>query len=160
MTSQEIQESNNNEPRFYYGYIVVAVAFIIIMLGYGTRYSFGIFFKPVLTEFEWPRAMVSGAFSLSMIFYGLLGIVMGGLNDKFGPRIVLTLSGILIGLGYFLMSLVSSVWQFYLFYGVIIGTGMGGYWVPTLSTVARWFTKRRGMFNGIVLTGTGLGTLI
>ena len=160
MLGQEIQESNNNEPRFYYGYIVVAVAFIIIMLGYGTRYSFGIFFKPVLTEFEWTRAMVSGAFSLSMIFYGLLGIVMGGLNDKMGPRIVLTLSGILIGLGYFLMSLVSSVWQFYLFYGVIIGTGMGGYWVPTLSTVARWFTKRRSMFNGIVLTGTGLGTLI
>lgn len=112
MVSQEIQQSNNNEQGFYYGYIVVAIAFIIVMLGFGTRFAFGIFFKPVLTEFGWTRALVSGAFSLSMIAYGLLGIVMGGLNDKIGPRIVLTLSGFLIGLGYFLMSLVNSVWQF------------------------------------------------
>lgn len=160
MVSQEIQQSKNNEQRFYYGYILVAIAFIIVMLGFGTRFSFGIFFKPVLTEFGWTRAMVSGAFSLSMIAYGLMGIVMGGLNDKIGPRIVLTLSGCLIGLGYFLMSLVNSVWEFYLFYGVIIGIGMSGYWVPTLSTVARWFTKRRSMMTGIILTGTGIGTLV
>lgn len=160
MTGQEVKQSDRGEQRFFYGYIVVAVAFIIVMLGYGTRYAFGIFFKPMLTEFGWTRAATAGAFSLSMMVYGLMGVVMGGLNDKIGPRIVLTLCGILTGLGYLLMSQVGSIWQFYLFYGVITGIGMSGYWVPTLSTVARWFTKRRSMMTGIILAGTGVGTLV
>jgi len=127
---------------------------------FGTRFAFGVFFKPMLTEFGWTRALTSGAFSLSMVVEGLLGIVMGGLTDRLGPRIVLTLCGCLLGLGYLLMSRVGAIWQLYLFYGVIIGIGMSGAVVPLLSTVARWFVKRRSMMAGIVLTGTGLGTLI
>ncbi|MCK4961003.1 MAG: MFS transporter, partial [Anaerolineales bacterium] len=122
--------------------------------------AFGVFFKPMLTEFGWTRAMTSGAFSLSMMIYGVLGIVVGGLNDRFGPRVVLTLCGLLLGLGYLLMSQVSALWQMYLFYGVIIGTGMSGVWVPQLSTVARWFVGRRTLMTGIVLAGVSLGQLI
>jgi len=85
---------------------------------------------------------------------------MGRFNDRLGPRIVLTFCGLLIGLGYLLMSQLSAVWQLYLFYGVIIGTGMGGTRVPLLSTVARWFVKRRTIMTGIVLTGIGIGRLV
>jgi MFS family permease len=118
-------------------------------------YAFGVFFKPVLTEFGWTRAMTSGAFSLSAIVHGLLGFVIGGLTDKFGPRLVITFCGLLLGLGYLLMSQISAVWQFYLFYGVIIGAGMGGSFIPFMTTVARWFSKRRGAMSGIVAAGTG-----
>ena len=85
---------------------------------------------------------------------------MGRFTDRLGPRIVLTFCGFLIGLGYLLMSQLSAVWQLYLFYGVIIGTGMGGTRVPLLSTVARWFVKRRSMMTGIILTGIGIGRLV
>jgi len=91
---------------------------------------------------------------------GLLGIAMGRLTDRFGPRLVLTISGFLVGVGYLLMSYISTVWQLYLFYGVIIGAGMGGSWVPIVSTIARWFAKRRNLMTGIVLTGVSIGTLI
>jgi MFS family permease len=84
---------------------------------------------------------------------------MGRLTDMFGPRVVLTICGFLIGLGYLLMSQVGAVWQLYLFYGVIIGSGMGGSWVPIVSTIARWFVKRRNLMTGIVLTGVSIGTL-
>jgi MFS family permease len=114
----------------------------------------------VLTEFSWTRAMISGAFSLSMFLHGLLGIVTGALTDRFGPRVVMTLCGFLLSLGYLLMSQTSTIWQLYLFYGVIIGTGMAGAFVPLTSTVARWFVKRRSMMTGIVLTGIGIGSLI
>jgi MFS family permease len=95
-----------------------------------------------------------------MVVQGLVAIVMGGLTDRLGPRIVLTLCGFLLGVGCLLMSQITTLWQIYLFYGVIIGLGMSGVLVPLLSTVARWFHKRRNIMTGIALTGIGLGSLI
>lgn len=131
-----------------------------MMAMWGTYYAFGIFFKPVLTEFGWTRAMISGAFSLSSFLAGLVAIVTGRLNDRFGPRLVIATCGFFLGLGYLLMSQISAIWQLYLFYGVIIGIGMSGSLVPLLSTVARWFVRRRAMMTGIVTWGLGIGSVI
>ena len=139
---------------------MVVVALIIQVAMSATNFAFGVFFKPLITEFGWTRAMTSGAFSLSWIVQGLLAIVAGVLTDRVGPRIVMTLCGFFLGLGYLLMSQVSAVWQLYLFYGVITGTGMSGVFVPLMSTVARWFVKRRTTMTGIVLTGSGIAALI
>lgn len=147
-------------PRFFYGYFVVGAAFIIMVISWGLYIVFGVFFNPLLEEFEWTRAVTSGAYSLSSIFSGVLGIVMGGLTDRFGPRLVVTLCGVFLGAGYFLMSQVNTVWQLYLFYGVIVGIGMSGLWVPLLSTVARWFTGRRSLMTGIVISGLTIGQMI
>ena len=159
MASQKIRKSPGAEPGFFYGYIVVAAALCIMAAAWGTYLSFGVFLKPLLAEFGWTRAMCSGALSLSAIVHGLLGIVMGRLTDRLGPRIVMTVCGFFLGLGYLLMSQIGTVWQLYLFYGVI-GMGMGGSIIPLVSTIARWFAKRRSMMTGIVLTGIGIGTLI
>jgi MFS family permease len=126
---------------------------------FSSRYAFGVFFKPVLGEFRWSRASLSGALSVSMFIEGLLGIVMGGMNDKFGPRIVLTICGLFMGIGGIFMSRVHAIWQLYLFIGIFMGIGMSGAWVPLTSTIARWFFKRRGLMSGFVLTGTGLAAL-
>ena len=160
MISREVRQNPRAKPAVFYGYIIVGTALCIMVAVFGTRYAFGVFFKPMQTHFGWTGATTSGAFSLSMALEGLLGIVMGGLTDKFGPRLVMTLCGFLLGLGYLLMSQISAVWQLYLFYGVVIGIGMGGTIIPLLSTVARWFTDRRSTMSGIFLTGTGIGMLI
>ena len=160
MNLSKSNQSPSDTSGIFYGYIIVVASLLIMLIMFGTRYAFGVFLKPVLTEFGWSRAMITGAFSLSMFMEGLLGIVMGGLNDRFGPRKVLTFCGLFFGAGCLLMAKINSVWQLYLFYGIIMGIGMSGVWVPLLSTVARWFVKRRGMMSGIVLTGTGLGALI
>jgi MFS family permease len=160
MLNQKIQRFPETTRRFFYGYIVVVASFCIFAVMYGTRFAFGVFFKPMLTEFGWTRALTSGALSLSMVVQGLLAIVMGGLNDRLGPRVVLTFCGFLLGVGCLLMSQISTLWQLYLFYGVLIGVGMSGVLVPLLSTVARWFIKRRNVMTGIALTGIGLGSLI
>lgn len=149
---------NNN--RIYYGYIVVAAAFLIMLSTYGTRYIFGVFLKPMLDDMSWTRAITSGAFSLSSAVQGLLSVLAGFLNDKLGPRIVLTICGFLLGAGYLLMSQVSQIWQLYAFYGLVIGTGMAGVWIPLTSTLTRWFTNKRGLMTGIVLSGTGIGSVI
>jgi MFS family permease len=144
---------------FFYGYVIVAAALFISIVMWGARHSFGVFFAPVLDEFSWSRAATSGGFSLTWVFTGLLSIVVGRLNDKFGPRIIMTVAGFLLGLGYLLMSQLNSVWQLYLFYGVI-SIGMSAALVPTLSTVARWFVKMRSFMTGIVLAGTGIALMV
>jgi MFS family permease len=71
-----------------------------------------------------------------------------------------TTAGILLSSGCLFLSQVHSIWQLYLFYGVLIGVGMGGSFVPLASTIVRWFDKRRGMMTGIVVSGLGIGTMI
>jgi len=126
----------------------------------GTYFSFGIFFKPLAEDFGWTRAMTAGAFSLCGLFQGFLFIVTGRINDRFGPRILLMVCGSILGIGYFLMSRIEVLWQFYLVYGVIVAIGMSGGLVPMLSTVSRWFVKRRGLVTGIASGGVGLGLVI
>ena len=160
MPNQKVTQSPGTKPRFFYGYVVVGAALLIMAIMWGAYNSFGIFYEPVLDYFNRTRTIISGGLSLSWIMQGLLGIIMGRLTDRLGPRVVLTISGFLVGLGYLLMWKIGAVWQLYLFYGVIIGSGMGGSWVPIVSTVARWFAKRRSLMTGIVLSGISIGTLI
>ena len=160
MTNQTLPQSTNNGPRIFYGYIIVAASLLIMLTGYGVRTIFGVFFKPMLADFEWTRAATSGALTLSMLTQGLWGMVMGRLNDRIGPRIIISLCCFLLGVGFILMSFIGHLWQIYLFYGIIIGFGMGGVFVVLLSTVSRWFTKRRGVMAGVVLTGLGMSAFV
>jgi len=122
--------------------------------------SFGVFIKPLLNEFDWTRATISATYSLSFLIYGFVGIAIGALTDKFGPRKILTACGVCLGLGYLLMSQVKSLWQLYLFEGIIIGIGMSALYAPIMSLIARWFIHRRGLMTGIVLAGLGTGQLV
>jgi MFS family permease len=131
-----------------------------MVLMFGVFSSFGVFFKPMLNDLVWTRAVTSGAFSLSWIVQGLAAIFVGRVNDRLGPRIMIAVCGVILGLGCLLMSQISTLWQLYLFYGVVVGIGMSGSFVPIMSTVARWFVKRRSMMTGIVLTGMSAGILI
>jgi MFS family permease len=140
--------------------VIVAVSLCLVILHYGARVSFGVFFKPMLDDFNWTRALTSGSLTLSMLVQGSGAIIMGRLNDKLGPRNVMTICSILLGAGFLLMSWVHSPWQLYLFYGMIVGAGMGGAFVALLSTIARWFAKKRGLMAGVTISGIGLGTLV
>ncbi len=146
--------------KIFYGYVVVAAAFLITIISHGAQYTFGIFFKPLLEEFGWTKAATSAAFSLYLVLYGILGIFVGRLNDRFGPRLVLTACAFFLGMGYALMSRIGAIWHLYVVYGVLIAVGMSGVWVPLISTIPRWFIRRRGLMTGIVTSGSGIGTIL
>jgi MFS family permease len=160
MNDISIENAEHHVSKLFYGYVIVALAFVIMSIMWGAFYAFGVFFKPMLREFGWTRAMTAGAFSVCSFTQGLISIAMGGFTDRYGARIVMTMSGILLGLGYFLMSYVNHLWHFYLFYGFILGIGMGGSYTPLLSVVARWFKEKRGMMTGIVTAGIGIGAFV
>jgi len=148
------------KPRFFYGYIIVSASVLSTAVMWGTLYSFGVFFKPLLTEFGWTRAATSAAYSFCILLSAFVSIIMGRLTDKLGPRLVMTGCGFSLGLGYLLMSQVTAIWQLYALYGLLIGIGMSGAYVPLLSTVGRWFTSKRGMMSGIASAGGGIGAII
>lgn len=155
-----LQTEKTGKTPLSYGYFVVLFAFVIIVVQWGIFHSFGIYFKSMISEFGWTRASTSGAFSLASFLSGLVAAYMGFLNDRFGPRVVMSLCGLCLGFGCIFMSRVETLWHFYLFFGIIIGFAMGGAFIPLISTVARWFTVHRGLMTGIVASGVGAGTLI
>jgi MFS family permease len=154
------EDSKNSEKKIFYGYIIVGASVAVQLISIGAFFTYGIFFKHFLNEFGWSRAVISGASSITTLFAGLMGIFAGRLSDRFGPRTIMAVSGLFLGGGYLLMSLLQAPWQLYLFYGVIVGTGMASHDIVTLSTVARWFVRKRGMMTGVVKVGTGAGQLI
>jgi len=160
VTGQEINQPLKGGSGFFYGYFIVGASLLIMSTMWGVYYAFGVFFKPVINEFGWTKAMTSGAFSLASIMNGLLVVAMGGLTDKFGPRMVMTICGLFLGSGFMLMSQMNNLFQLYLFYGILVGVGMSGSFIPLMSTVTRWFIKRRGLMTGIVAAGSGIGALI
>ncbi|MFC1820726.1 MFS transporter [Thermodesulfobacteriota bacterium] len=146
--------------KYFYGYSILAAGFIIQAICLGIFTTYGIFLKEFQLEFGWSRAMISGASSLSTLFLGATTIFAGRLNDKIGPRVILVSSGLLLGFGYLLMSFINEPWQLFLLYGMIIGIGFSAVDIIPLSTIARWFVKRRGMMSGMVKIGTGFGQLV
>ncbi|MBI4285159.1 MAG: MFS transporter [Chloroflexi bacterium] len=152
--------TNTGSPRFFYGYVIVAAAFIIHAMTMGTFQSYGVFFVPLLNDFGWSRALISGASSLSYFLMGLIGILSGSINDKTGPRVIFITTALFLGAGYMLTSQVNSVWQLYLFFGLMVGIGGSAADVVLLSTIARWFVKKRGLMSGLSKVGTGLGIMV
>jgi MFS family permease len=150
---------NKEKPRLYYGYVVVTAASIMMVMIWGTFNAFGVFFEPFIKEFGWTRAVTSGASALNTMIFGILCIFSAGLSERLGPRWIMTICGIILGLGYFLMAQLTSAVELYLYFGVFVAIGMTPY-IPLLSLVPQWFTTNRGRMNAIVLSGMGLGTMI
>ena len=148
------------KSKYFYGYNIAAASFIIQAVCIGPLFTYGVFFKQFQAELEWSRTVISGASSLAFFMMGAMGILAGKLNDRIGPKIIMVVSGLSLGLGYLLMAHMQAPWQLYLLYGVMVGIGFSTHDVITLSTVARWFVKRRGMMSGIVKVGTGAGQLL
>jgi len=139
---------------------IIASCFSLQAIGIGIYISFGVFFNPLMTEFGWSRAVISGASSFAFFISGLFAIYVGRFNDKFGPKLILVISAIFLGTGCILMSGLNSIWKLYLFFGFIFGIGLSSIDVIALSTIARWFPDSRGFMTGITKVGTGAGQFI
>ncbi len=143
----------------FYGWVIVACAFTVMMLGFGVAYSFAAFFDGLQREFGASRADISLVFSISGFLYFGLGAVSGPIADRVGPRGVIAGGMVLVGLGLLLGSRAETLWQVYATYGVAVGMGIGFSYVPAIGAVQRWFVARRGFASGLAVTGIGVGTL-
>jgi len=119
--------------------------------------AFGVFL-PVLAEaFGWSRGAVATALSINLVIGGLAGFGIGALTDRHGPRVMLVATVALAGAAFALVSQVGTLWQLYLFVGVLGGIGTSSFYLLSAATIARWFAEGRGLALSLVLIGFNLG---
>jgi MFS family permease len=150
--------SGTNQPSRY-GYVIVTVSFIIVMMNVGMYLTIGVFFKPISQDMGWTRAETSLPISLSTLVTAIMSIIAGSLVDKYGPRKIAFIFAVITGAGYLLMSQLSSLWELYLYFGFLIGAG-ACLMAPLLSLIPRWFSTSRTVMAGIISAGGGVGGLI
>jgi sugar phosphate permease len=148
-------------PKIFWGWYVVAGAFIVFGVNYGARYCFGVFLKPMCEGLGWSRSVVSTAASLAILFYGIGGIFSGRLLDRIAPRWIITIGAVSASLGFILTGFVTTPLQFYLVYGILFGLGSSCLGVVVCnSSVGKWFVSKRGVAMAISTNGIGVGILI
>ena len=148
-------------PKIFYGWFVVAACFAATLAIGETFWSFGVFFKPLESDFGWSRSLVSSGYTAFLIGWGISAVVSGRLADRYSPRPILLVAALLTGLGISLCSQVKDIGQLRIFL-LIAGLGAGATWSVPTSTVQRWFHQRRraGLALSIVVAGVGVGAVI
>ncbi|MFW6150094.1 MAG: MFS transporter [Chloroflexota bacterium] len=148
--------------KVFYGWWVVAGAFALLFCAVGTYfYSFPVFYEATVSDMGWSRAQTAAALSIAVFVLGGSSPLIGGLIRKTGQRPIMVGGSLLAGAGFVLLSTVEHLWQFYLYYGVVVPAGVAGiYLIPTMSAVERWFEQKRSTALGIATAGIGVGGAI
>ena len=126
-------------PRFFYGWVVMAACFVVTLLASGTMMAFGVFLTPMSEDMGWSYSALSLTYVISAIVSGLGILAIGSLIHLYSVRQILLLSGLLHGFGLYMTSTVTTVEEFYLWYGFIAALGRSAFFISTTTLITRWF---------------------
>src|SRR5215469_7851648 len=145
---------------FFYGWVLVTVAFVTMAVGVNARTAFSLLFPAILDEFGWDRGMTAGVFSFGFLVSALVTPCIGWAMDLRGPRLVIELGVAAMGAGLILAVLVREPWQLYLSLGALVGGGVNclAYTGQSLY-LTNWFVRRRGLALSIAFSGVGIGSI-
>jgi MFS family permease len=149
--------SQTRRPWIFFGWYIVFTGMLIQGLGYGSRYSFSVFFPTLIENFGWPRDLGASLLSSHLLCYGIVAPLAGGLVDRFGSRRTMYTGTALLSLGMILSRWGYSPWHFQLTFGLLVGVGLcllGS--VPLTVVLRNWFERRRGRALCMVFFGSGL----
>jgi MFS family permease len=146
---------------FFYGWVIVAVAFVTMGVGVNARTAFSLLFPPILDEFGWERGMTAGAFSFGFLVSAILSPCVGRLMDRHGPRVVIEMGVGLMAAGLMLAPLMRQPWHLYTTLGVLVSSGANclGYTAQSLF-LPNWFVRQRGLAMSVAFSGVGVGAIL
>ena len=149
------------KPRLYYGWIVVAIGFLTMMLTMGIFFSSGVLFAAITADHGWSRASASLPFSVALITYAGTAWLAGRLFDRYGPRWLFPMGALCLGVGLIVSARMHAPWQLCLSWGLLVAQGynLAGF-APHLALAALWFSRRRGIATGMMLSGASVGALV
>jgi MFS family permease len=161
-STQAANRSRRWPPRlpFYYGWLIIGVAFVTMAVSVTTRTSFSLLLPPLVDEFGWDRGLVAGAFSFGFLVSAFISPLVGRVMDRRGPRLVIESGVVLVALGLFLAPSMGSPWHLYLTLGVAVGCGANLMSFTAHSQfLPNWFVRRRGLALSIAFAGVGAGAI-
>ena len=145
--------------RLQYGWIIVAAGALMGCVAIGALFSLAVFLQPMSEATGWSRTGISTAMTLDFLTMGVAAFGWGALSDRYGPRPVVLTGAVLTGLGLALASQATSLLEFQLIYGVVVGVAAGAILAPTMATVTGWFDKHRSIAVSLVSAGMGMGPM-
>ena len=153
--------TSDKSARLYYGWIVVAVTALALLVSAGVRSAPGVFLIPLQEDTQWSTGVISFAVSIGLLVLGLTAPISGWLIDRFGPRLLAVIALILVSISMAASAFIQEPWQLALLWGGLSGIGTGIISGVLGATVAmRWFVARRGLVIGMFGASTSAGQLI
>jgi MFS family permease len=145
---------------FFYGWVIVGIAFVTMAIGVTSRTAYSLFMPPLIDEFGWDRGLTAGAFSFGFLVSAVLGPITGRLMDRYGPRVVIETGVCVMGAGLILAPFIETPWQLYATLGMMVGGGSNlmSYTAQSLY-LPNWFARRRGLAISIAFAGAGVGAI-
>src|SRR5262245_17790437 len=157
--SDRVNVERGPEPKEpFYGWVVVGIAMVVTCVGFGAMFSLGVFLQPISESMGWTRTGISTVALLNFLCMGVGSFFWGALSDRLGTRAVVLLGGVLLGLGTVMASGATTLGQFQLYFGVMVGFATGSRYAPLTATSSRWFTRHRSLAVALVSAGLGLGS--
>ncbi|HEU5195073.1 MAG TPA: MFS transporter [Methylomirabilota bacterium] len=145
--------------KIFYGWVIVGAGMVISCIGLGAMLSLGVFLQPMAEATGWSRTGISTAALLNWLSMGVASFLWGALSDRYGTRVVVLGGGVLVGLGMVAASQASTLAQFQLLFGVLVGAGAGSFYAPLTATTTRWFTRNRSLAVALVSAGIGVSSM-
>ena len=146
---------------FFYGWIIIAVAFVTMAIGVTGRTAFSLLMPPLIDEFKWDRGLAAGAFSFGFLISAVLSPVVGRVMDARGPRLVILTGVALMSSGLLLAPWVTCPWHLYATLGVAVGGGANMMTYTAHSQfLPNWFVRRRAFAISIAFSGAGIGAVL
>ena len=145
--------------KLYYGWAIVAAGALMTCVGMGAMFSLAVFLQPITESTGWSRAGVSSAMTIDFLTMGVAGFGWGALTDRFGARPVVLCGSVLLSIGLVLASRATSLLEFQLTYGLIVGLAGGSFFTPMIATVTAWFDNRRALAVSLVSAGMGVAPM-
>ena len=146
---------------FYYGWLIIGVAFVTMAIGVTARTAFSLLMPPLINEFGWDRGLAAGAFSFGFLVSAILSPLVGRVIDTRGPRLVIEAGVCLLTAGLLLAPLIEKPWHLYGTLGVLVGAGANLMTYTVHSQfLPNWFVRRRAFAIGIAFSGAGVGALV
>lgn len=145
--------------KLHYGWVMVAIGALTTCVAVGAMFSLAVFLEPMTRDTGWSRAAVSSAMTLNFLAMGIAGFGWGALSDRFGPRRVVLVGSVLLGLGLALASRATSQTAFLLIYGLIVGVAAGSFFAPMFAAVMPWFERHRSLAVSLVSVGIGVAPM-
>lgn len=142
-----------------YGWVVVGAGMLMTCIGIGAMFSLAVFLQPIATDTGWSRSGISTAATLDFLSMGAAAFLWGALSDRFGTRIVVLLGSALLGVGLVAASQATSLIEFQLLFGVVIGVAAGSFYAPMVSVATAWLEHRRNLAVALVSAGMGIGSM-